>query len=61
MGQGVHTKMIQIAAEVLDVPTSAIYFNETSTMTVPNTSPSAASSTTDILFIDDHIFFNFYI
>lgn len=48
MGQGIHTKMIQVAAECLEIPIESIYFCETSTMTVPNTSPSAASSTTDL-------------
>ncbi|XP_038627859.1 xanthine dehydrogenase/oxidase-like [Tachyglossus aculeatus] len=48
MGQGLHTKMIQVASKVLGVPMSRIYISETSTNTVPNTSPTAASVSTDI-------------
>nr|XP_060610128.1 xanthine dehydrogenase/oxidase [Anolis sagrei ordinatus] len=48
MGQGLHTKMIQVASRTLGIPTSKIYISETSTNTVPNTSPTAASVSTDI-------------
>ncbi|XP_028907660.1 xanthine dehydrogenase/oxidase-like [Ornithorhynchus anatinus] len=48
MGQGLHTKMIQVASRVLGIPVSKIYLCETSTSTVPNTSPTAASISTDI-------------
>ncbi|KAM6220493.1 xanthine dehydrogenase/oxidase [Rhynchocyon petersi] len=48
MGQGLHTKMVQVASKVLKIPTSKIYISETSTNTVPNTSPTAASVSTDI-------------
>ncbi|XP_071963788.1 xanthine dehydrogenase/oxidase-like isoform X2 [Antedon mediterranea] len=48
MGQGLHTKMIQVASQTLGIPTQKIYINETSTSTVPNTSPSAASATSDL-------------
>uniref|UniRef100_A0A8C0VCU6 Xanthine dehydrogenase n=1 Tax=Cyanistes caeruleus TaxID=156563 RepID=A0A8C0VCU6_CYACU len=48
MGQGLHTKMIQVASRALGVPTSKIYISETSTNTVPNTSPTAASVSADI-------------
>ncbi|XP_076991100.1 xanthine dehydrogenase/oxidase isoform X2 [Tamandua tetradactyla] len=48
MGQGLHTKMVQVASKVLNIPTSKIYISETSTNTVPNTSPTAASVSTDI-------------
>ncbi|XP_036603994.1 xanthine dehydrogenase/oxidase isoform X1 [Trichosurus vulpecula] len=48
MGQGLHTKMIQVASKALKIPTSKIYISETSTTTVPNTSPTAASVSTDI-------------
>ncbi|XP_005919994.1 aldehyde oxidase 6 [Haplochromis burtoni] len=47
MGQGVHTKMQQIASRELHIPPSKIYISETSTNTVPNTCPSAASFGTD--------------
>lgn len=48
MGQGLHTKMVQVASKALKIPTSLIYISETSTNTVPNTSPTAASVSTDI-------------
>uniref|UniRef100_A0A5F8GMS9 Xanthine dehydrogenase/oxidase n=1 Tax=Monodelphis domestica TaxID=13616 RepID=A0A5F8GMS9_MONDO len=48
MGQGLHTKMIQVASKALKIPTSKIYISETSTSTVPNTSPTAASVSADI-------------
>ncbi|XP_025071860.1 xanthine dehydrogenase/oxidase isoform X3 [Alligator sinensis] len=48
MGQGLHTKMIQVASRTLGIPTSKIYISETSTNTVPNTSPTAASVSSDI-------------
>lgn len=48
MGQGLHTKMIQVAARTLKIPTDRIHISETSTDKVPNTSASAASFTSDI-------------
>ncbi|XP_054650388.1 xanthine dehydrogenase/oxidase [Dunckerocampus dactyliophorus] len=48
MGQGLHTKMIQVASRVLGVPCSKIHISETSTNTVPNTSPTAASASSDL-------------
>ncbi|XP_078085384.1 aldehyde oxidase 1-like isoform X2 [Mustelus asterias] len=48
MGQGLHTKILQIASHELKIPMSAIHLNETSTGTVPNTSPTAASFSTDL-------------
>uniref|UniRef100_A0A8C5T0H0 xanthine dehydrogenase n=1 Tax=Laticauda laticaudata TaxID=8630 RepID=A0A8C5T0H0_LATLA len=48
MGQGLHTKMIQVASKTLGIPTSKIHISETSTNTVPNTSPTAASVSADI-------------
>ncbi|XP_077958818.1 aldehyde oxidase 6 isoform X1 [Gasterosteus aculeatus] len=47
MGQGLHTKMQQVASRELHVPASKVYISETSTNTVPNASPSAASCGTD--------------
>ncbi|XP_047432985.1 aldehyde oxidase 1-like isoform X1 [Mugil cephalus] len=47
MGQGIHTKMQQVASRELHVPSSKIYISETSTSSVPNTCPSAASFGTD--------------
>ncbi|XP_004451136.2 xanthine dehydrogenase/oxidase isoform X2 [Dasypus novemcinctus] len=48
MGQGLHTKMVQVASRALDIPTSKIHISETSTNTVPNASPTAASVSTDL-------------
>uniref|UniRef100_A0AAR2JFA5 xanthine dehydrogenase n=1 Tax=Pygocentrus nattereri TaxID=42514 RepID=A0AAR2JFA5_PYGNA len=47
MGQGIHTKVQQVASRELDVPLSMIHISETSTSSVPNTCPSAASFGTD--------------
>ncbi|XP_067356858.1 aldehyde oxidase 6 isoform X3 [Channa argus] len=47
MGQGIHTKMQQVASRELHIPPSKVYISETSTNTVPNTCPSAASFGTD--------------
>jgi xanthine dehydrogenase/oxidase len=51
MGQGLHTKMIQVCAEYLRIPVSSVYISETATDKVANTSPSAASSSSDILYV----------
>lgn len=48
MGQGLHTKMIQIASRVLEIPMSKIYIAETATDKVPNTSATAASAASDL-------------
>uniref|UniRef100_A0A1B6CHR7 xanthine dehydrogenase n=1 Tax=Clastoptera arizonana TaxID=38151 RepID=A0A1B6CHR7_9HEMI len=48
MGQGLHTKMIQVASRALGIPTSWIHISETATDKVPNTSPTAASAGSDI-------------
>ncbi|CAF0832214.1 unnamed protein product [Didymodactylos carnosus] len=48
MGQGLHTKMIQICSELLGVDISLVRISETSTDKVPNTSPTAASAASDL-------------
>ena len=48
MGQGLHTKMIQVAATALGVPLSFIRLAPTRTDKVPNTSATAASSGADL-------------
>lgn len=48
MGQGLHTKIIQIAARCLGIDHSLIHIQETNTDKVPNTSPTAASVGSDL-------------
>jgi xanthine dehydrogenase large subunit len=48
MGQGLHTKMLQIAADALGLPLSAVRIMATRTDKVPNTSATAASSGSDL-------------
>lgn len=48
MGQGLHTKMIQVASRALQIPSDRIHISETSTDKVPNTSATAASAGSDI-------------
>jgi xanthine dehydrogenase large subunit len=48
MGQGLHTKMIQVAATALGVPMTSVRLAPTRTDKVPNTSATAASSGADI-------------
>ena len=48
MGQGLFTKTIQVASRALGIQHEKIHIAETSTDKVPNTSPTAASSGSDI-------------
>ncbi len=48
MGQGVNTKMIQVAAATFAIATGRIKINSTNTFRIANTSPSAASATADL-------------
>ena len=48
MGQGLHTKMIQVAATALGVPMKTVRLAPTRTDKVPNTSATAASSGADL-------------
>lgn len=48
MGQGLNTKMIMIAAEALKVSADQVFIAETATNTVPNTSSTAASASSDL-------------
>jgi len=48
MGQGLHTKMIQVAATTLGVPLASVRLAPTRTDKVPNTSATAASSSADL-------------
>jgi xanthine dehydrogenase large subunit len=48
MGQGLHTKMLQVAATALGVPLARVRLAPTRTDKVPNTSATAASSGADL-------------
>ncbi|KAL3850115.1 hypothetical protein ACJIZ3_011997 [Penstemon smallii] len=48
MGQGLHTKVAQVAASSFNIPLSSVFISETSTDKVPNSSPTAASASSDI-------------
>jgi xanthine dehydrogenase large subunit len=48
MGQGVNTKMLQVAANIFSIHPDKIKVNSTNTYRIANTSPSAASATADL-------------
>lgn len=48
MGQGVNTKILQVAAQVFSIDPDSIRVNSTNTFRIANTSPSAASATADL-------------
>lgn len=48
MGQGLYTKMCQIAAQELGTPLDAIFTQDSSTYQIANASPTAASSGSDL-------------
>ena len=48
MGQGVNTKMLQVAAAIFSLGTNKIKVHSTNTFRIANTSPSAASTTADL-------------
>jgi xanthine dehydrogenase/oxidase len=48
MGQGLHTKVIQVAAQAFNIPLDHVYVDDSSTDKVANTIPSAASMSTDL-------------
>lgn len=48
MGQGLHTKMIQVASRALGISVKKIHISETATDKVPNTSATAASAGSDL-------------
>ncbi len=48
MGQGVNTKILQVAAQTFSIPPDWIKVHSTNTLRIANTSPSAASATADL-------------
>ena len=48
MGQGLHTKVCQVAAQAFGIPLEDVYVNDSSTDKVANTIPTAASMSTDL-------------
>jgi xanthine dehydrogenase large subunit len=48
MGQGLHTKILQIVADVFGLPLERVRIAATNTAKVPNTAPTAASSGSDL-------------
>ncbi len=48
MGQGVNTKMLQIAAQMFSISPNKVKLESTNTTRVANTSPTAASATADL-------------
>ena len=48
MGQGTHTKIAQLVSNSFGIPYGKVLISSTNTSKVPNTSASAASSTTDL-------------
>ena len=48
MGQGLYTKVAQVVARELGIPLAQVKITATSTAKVPNTSPTAASSGSDL-------------
>jgi len=48
MGQGVNTKIAQVAAEVFSLPIERVRVQTTNTLRIANTSPTAASAAADL-------------
>jgi len=48
MGQGVNTKMLQVAAKIFSIDPARIKVNSTNTYRIANTSPTAASAAADL-------------
>ena len=48
MGQGLNTKMVQVASEIFDINPKRFKLETTNTTRVANTSPTAASATADL-------------
>lgn len=48
MGQGLHTKVCQVAAQAFGIPIEDVYINDSSSDKVANSQPTAASMSTDL-------------
>ena len=48
MGQGVNTKMLQVATQIFSIHPNRVKIHTTNTFRIANTSPSAASATADL-------------
>ncbi len=48
MGQGVNTKILQVASKIFSISPDKVKVNSTNTSRIANTSPSAASATADL-------------
>jgi xanthine dehydrogenase large subunit len=48
MGQGVNTKILQVAARIFSIDPSRVKINSTNTWRIANTSPTAASAAADL-------------
>ncbi|KAE8702357.1 hypothetical protein F3Y22_tig00110483pilonHSYRG00299 [Hibiscus syriacus] len=48
MGQGLHTKVAQVAASAVNIPLTSVFISDTSTDKVPNAAPTAASVSSDM-------------
>jgi xanthine dehydrogenase large subunit len=48
MGQGVNTKIAQVAAEMFGLPIESVRLHTTNTLRIANTSPTAASAAADL-------------
>lgn len=48
MGQGLYTKMVQVASQELGVPVDAVFTQDTTSYQTANASPTAASSGSDL-------------
>lgn len=48
MGQGVNTKILQVAADIFSIPPDRVKIHTTNTLRIANTSPTAASAGADL-------------